>query len=91
MRIPTIVAALALAAAVPAAAQAMPIAQPIPLAGNDAPAVELTAGGCGIGFHRTFYGGCRPFGGYGYGYRRFGYGYGFRGGYGYRRGYFHRF
>ncbi|GEP02909.1 hypothetical protein MOX02_09470 [Methylobacterium oxalidis] len=47
------------------------------------------AGGCGIGFHRGPYGGCRPnyYGGYyGPGY------YGFRGGgvYGYRGGYYGR-
>ena len=78
MRMSTIVAALAFAAAIPVAAQAMPVAQPIPLAGSDAPAVELTSGGCGIAFHRGPFGGCRPnfYGGYGYGvgYRPYGYG-----------------
>jgi hypothetical protein len=55
-------------AAVPAAA--MPVA---PL--TDVPSViTLTAGGCGIGFHRGPYGGCRPNGGY-YGYRPYAYGY----------------
>ena len=57
-------------AAVPAAA--MPVA---PL--MDVPsAITLTAGGCGIGFHRGPYGGCRPNGGYyAYGYRPYAYGY----------------
>jgi len=62
-------------AAVPAAA--MPVA---PL--TDVPSViTLTAGGCGIGFHRGPYGGCRPNGGayygrpYAYGYRPYGYGF----------------
>ena len=57
-------------AAVPAAA--MPVA---PL--TDVPSVvTLTAGGCGIGFHRGPWGGCRPNGGYyGYGYRPYAYGY----------------
>jgi hypothetical protein len=54
-------------AAIPAAA--MPVA---PL--TDVPsAITLTAGGCGIGFHRGPYGGCRPNGGY-YGYRPYAYG-----------------
>ena len=35
----------------------------IPLA-ESAPAVTLVAGGCGIGFHRGPYGGCRPNGGF---------------------------
>ena len=84
MRISSVVAALALAAALPVtAAEAMPVAQPIPLAGSDAPAVTLTAGGCGIGFHRGPFGGCRPNFYGGYGFRRFG-PYGFRG-YGFRR------
>ena len=90
MRLSTIVAALALAASPVAGADAMPLAQPIPLAGSDAPAVTLTAGGCGIGFHHGFYGVCRPNFYRGYGFRRFGYGYGYRG-YGYRHGYFRRF
>ncbi|MFE1598319.1 GCG_CRPN prefix-to-repeats domain-containing protein [Methylobacterium sp. ID0610] len=56
-------------------------------------ATAQAAGGCGIGFHRGPYGGCRPnvYGGYYgapgyYGYR--GGGYGYRGGgvYGYRGG-----
>jgi hypothetical protein len=53
-------------------------------------AFTLTAGGCGVGFHRGPYGGCRPNGyGYGYGvvgvpaYGYGGYGYGYHGGYGY--------
>ena len=60
MRVSTIAAALAFAALPFAGAEAMPLAQPIPLAGSDAPAITLTAGGCGIGFHRGFYGACRP-------------------------------
>lgn len=79
MRIATFVATLALAAALPAAVEAMPLAQPIPLAG-ETPVITLTSGGCGFAFHRGPFGGCRPnfYGGYGYGvgYRRFGYGYG---------------
>ena len=77
MRIATILAAVALAATLPVAAEAMPLAQPIPLAGNDAPAITLTAGGCGPGFHRGFYGVCRPNfygGGYAVGFRPYGYG-----------------
>jgi hypothetical protein len=64
-------ALIGLAAAVPA--QAMPF----PLLGDEAPsALTLTAGGCGIGFHRGPYGGCRPNGGYyAYGYRPYAYGY----------------
>jgi hypothetical protein len=55
---------------------------------TDVPSViTLTAGGCGIGFHRGPYGGCRPNGGYyaygyrpyAYGYRPYAYGYGFYG------------
>jgi hypothetical protein len=44
---------------------------------TDVPSViTLTAGGCGIGFHRGPYGGCRPNGGYyAYGYRPYAYGY----------------
>jgi hypothetical protein len=38
-----------------------------------APEVILVAGGCGIGFHRGPYGGCRP-NGY---FRRYGYAYGY--------------
>ena len=78
-------------AAVPA--QAMQIAPPLSAA---APYVTLVAGGCGIGFHRGPYGGCRPNGyggggvvvgvpGYRYGYRG-GYGYGYHGGYRYGGG-----
>ena len=64
-------------AAIPA--QAMQIA---PLS-TSAPYVTLVAGGCGIGFHRGPYGGCRP-NGYGYGVVGVpGYGYGYHGGYGY--------
>ena len=67
MQFPRVAAAAVLAFGLStAAADAMTIAQPIPLAGSDAPAVTLTAGGCGPGFHRTYWGGCRPFG---YGYR----------------------
>ncbi len=79
-------------AAVPA--QAMQIA---PLSAS-APYVTLVAGGCGIGFHRGPYGGCRPNGygyggggvvvgvpGYRYGYHG-GYGYGYHGGYRYGGG-----
>jgi hypothetical protein len=44
---------------------------------TDVPSViTLTAGGCGIGFHRGPWGGCRPNGGYyAYGYRPYAYGY----------------
>lgn len=38
-------------------AEAMPAA---PVAQQAAPEVTLVAGGCGIGFHRGPYGGCRP-------------------------------
>ncbi|HLH11807.1 MAG TPA: hypothetical protein VKV77_08015 [Methylovirgula sp.] len=38
------------------ASQAMPVSD----VGNPAPHVTLVAGGCGIGFHRGPYGGCRP-------------------------------
>jgi hypothetical protein len=74
-------------AAVPA--QAMQIA---PLS-SSVPYVTFVAGGCGIGFHRGPYGGCRPNGyggayvvgapGYGYGGWHRGYGYGWHGGYRY--------
>ena len=64
-------------------------AMPFPSLGDQAPsAITLTAGGCGVGFHRGPYGGCRP-NGYGYGYGVVGvpaygyYGYGHPGGYGY--------
>jgi hypothetical protein len=50
-------AVLGLSAAAPS--QAMPFAP-----ADQAPSViTLTAGGCGIGFHRGPYGGCRPNGG----------------------------
>ena len=86
MRLSSVTAALVFAVALPvASAEAMPLAQPIPLVGNDVPAVTLASGGCGIAFHRGPFGGCRPnvYGGYGYrrfgfhrfGYRRFGYRY----------------
>jgi hypothetical protein len=84
-------AAIGLAGFANAPAQAMPIA-PLPAS---APAVTLVSGGCGIGFHRGPYGGCRP-NGYGGGVvgapaYRYGYGahgvYGYHGGYGYHRGY----
>ena len=63
-------ALIGLAAAAPS--QAMPFAP-----ADQAPSViTLTAGGCGIGFHRGPYGGCRPNGGYyAYGYRPYAYGY----------------
>jgi hypothetical protein len=60
------------------AAAAPAEAMPFPLLGDEAPpAITLTAGGCGIGFHRGPYGGCRPNGGayYGYGYHPYAYGY----------------
>lgn len=74
MRIPSAaVAGLALALMLPAAAEAMPAAQPIPLAGTEAPPITLTAGGCGFGFHRNFYGFCRPnFYGGGWGWHHWG-------------------
>lgn len=63
-------ALLGLAAAVPADAM------PFPSLADQAPsAITLTAGGCGIGFHRGPYGGCRPNRGYAYGYRPYAYGY----------------
>jgi hypothetical protein len=62
---------LGLAAASADAMPFPPIADPAP------PAITLTAGGCGIGFHRGPWGGCRPNGGY-YGYRPYAYGYGHR-------------
>lgn len=53
------------------------------------PAITLVSGGCGIGFHRGPFGGCRPNGWYGYGgfYGRPYYGW-WRGGWygGWRRG-----
>ena len=39
-------------------AEAMPMSGGAP-AVADAPAITLVAGGCGIGFHRGPYGGCR--------------------------------
>ena len=84
----SIAAAAVAAMALPmsfSAANAMPAAQPLPLA-SGTPAITLTAGGCGPYRHRGFYGRCIPFGGY----RRFGF-YGPRRFYGYHRfGYFHR-
>jgi hypothetical protein len=63
-------ALLGLAAAVPADAM------PFPSLADQAPsAITLTAGGCGVGFHRGPYGGCRPNGGAYYGYRPYAYGY----------------
>jgi hypothetical protein len=57
------VALLGLAAALPADAM------PFPSLADQAPsAITLTAGGCGVGFHRGPYGGCRPNGGAAYGY-----------------------
>jgi hypothetical protein len=54
---------------------------------TSAPYVTLVAGGCGVGFHRGPYGGCRP-NGYGYGVGgvvvgvpAYHYGYGYHGGY----------
>jgi hypothetical protein len=65
-------ALLGFAASVPAEAMPFP-----PLGDEAPPAITLTAGGCGIGFHRGPYGGCRPNGyrPYAYGYRPYGYGY----------------
>lgn len=57
-------------------------AQAMPAAGVDgtgaAPEVVLVAGGCGIGFHRGPYGGCRPNGFF----RPYGYGHPYYRGYG---------
>ena len=58
-------ALVGLSAAVPAHAMPFPsLADQVPSA------ITLTAGGCGLGFHRGPYGGCRPNGGgaYAYGY-----------------------
>jgi hypothetical protein len=87
MRTLLIGSAFALLGAAAAPAKAMPF----PSLADQAPsAITLTAGGCGIGFHRGPYGGCRPNGygygvvsvpAYGYGYHG-GYGYGYHGGYG---------
>jgi hypothetical protein len=58
-----------------ALASAPAIAMPFPSLADQTPsAFTLTAGGCGIGFHRGPYGGCRPNGGY-YGYHPYAYGY----------------
>ncbi|HEY3624183.1 MAG TPA: hypothetical protein VGL12_17645 [Roseiarcus sp.] len=87
-------AAMGLFGLTAAPVQAMPIA---PLV-SGAPYLTLVAGGCGIGFHRGPYGGCRRNGGVGYGYgvvgprygvvRGPGYHYGYRG-YGYHGGGYH--
>jgi hypothetical protein len=59
-----------LAGAIPAEAM------PFPALADDTPsAMTLTAGGCGIGFHRGPWDGCRPNGGYYDGYRPYAYGY----------------
>ena len=81
MRKILIASAFALVGLVAAApSHAMPFAP-----ADQAPSViTLTAGGCGIGFHRGPWGGCRPNGGYygyrpyAYGYRPYAYGYGYR-------------
>jgi hypothetical protein len=79
----SVFALLGLAAALPAEAM------PFPPLGEEAPsAITLTAGGCGIGFHRGPWGGCRANGGY-YGYRPYAYGYRPYA-YGYRYGYYGR-
>ncbi len=78
-----IAAAIGLSGLAIAPVQAMPIA-PLPAS---APAVTLVAGGCGIGFHRGPYGGCRPNGYYGGGAVVGVPAYGYHGGYAYRRGY----
>lgn len=70
--VPTLAAAGLMIAGVAFDAQAMPTA---PITTDQVPGVRLVAGGCGIGWHRGPYGGCRRnFGGwgpgYGYGYRR---------------------
>jgi hypothetical protein len=73
------VAAIGLSGLTAIPAQAMQIAPVSVSAGY----VTLVAGGCGIGFHRGLYGGCRP-NGYGYGVVGVpAYGYGYHGGYGY--------
>ncbi len=51
-------AAVATLVSMPLAAQAFPVAVS-PVAGSDAP-VTLVAGGCGLGFHRGPFLGCRP-------------------------------
>ncbi|HZZ60395.1 MAG TPA: hypothetical protein VFE63_04385 [Roseiarcus sp.] len=84
-------AAIGLSGLAAAPVQAMQIA---PLS-TSVPYVTLVAGGCGVGFHRGPYGGCRP-NGYGggvvVGVPAYRYGYGYHGGYygwhgGYRYGY----
>jgi hypothetical protein len=59
-------------------AEAMPFP---PLADQTPSAITLTAGGCGLGFHRGPYGGCRPNGGgyYANGYRPYAVPYGYYG------------
>jgi len=64
--------AMALLALASAPANAMPFPS---LADQTPSAITLTAGGCGIGFHRGPYGGCRPNGGAYYGYHPYAYGY----------------
>jgi hypothetical protein len=75
--------AAAFLAGAPLAAQAAPGA---PITPSSDPAVTLVAGGCGPGFHRTPWGGCRP--------NRWGYGWrpGWRayGGWGHHHGWGHR-
>jgi hypothetical protein len=84
MRTLPIGSAFALLCAAAAPANAMPFPS---LADHVPPVITLTAGGCGVGFHRGPYGGCRP-NGYGYGvvgvpaYGYGGYGEGYHGGYG---------
>ena len=78
-------ALLGLAAAVPAGAMPFP-----PLGEEARSAITLTAGGCGIGFHRGPWGGCRPNGGY-YGYSPYRpYAYGYRPSYAYGYGFYGR-
>lgn len=54
--ISTLAAAGLMLASVAVDAQAMPAA---PIATGQAPGITLVAGGCGIGWHRGPYGGCR--------------------------------
>ncbi len=54
--IPTLAAAGFMLAGVAFDAQAMPAA---PVGGDQAPGLTLIAGGCGPGWHRGPYGGCR--------------------------------
>jgi hypothetical protein len=62
-------------------AAAAPVhSMPFPALADQVPsAITLTAGGCGIGFHRGPYGGCRPNGGYAYGYHPYARPYGYYG------------